>query len=710
MKLKKIIIENFRGFRLRQELDFSIEDGALNLIIGENEVGKTSILNSVLWCLYGRLTNTSDKAELIKNQNASDKEKCLVEIHLAPVPGKEDGDWITLRRILFKNGDASVARAFDVCGVTEKETECEFGHIVNRFLHETLSKYYLFDGEGVHEIVENERLLKNAILDIQGLNIHSRSIIDLDKYIQLRKKELVKDEKASKALSGFRKNIERFEKDYKKIEKNILALEKEKGKKEKEIAKLRAKNKGLGDEEIKNKVKLQESLEKNIPIARSRIKEFEKKRAELIRDFGIPILAYNHTESVNKWIDTKERTTGIPSEYHENLIDKLLEAETCICGQSFENHSNDKSHKRILDNILSLRENAQTDDINVPVRDISSLKSVISKEIPKFNPNYSWIRDQLEIWEDELSSALKDKAELDAALTGNQLDEIKENQEKINLLEDEIFKMITTIGDDERALVKLNASINENKKEIDKASKNQFLDRQRKEMNFLEESYKYLKDLIEITRIQGKKRIETEMNELLRDYARGNDKFLFRGDSYDTIMLKDGHEVTDLYEDVGIQDILILSQGGAAVKRNLFFAVALTKISESILDNDDDYKIIGKKIPFLVDAPFSNLDSTNTQVLFRLLVDNAFQSIILISSGAFNNGIENILKEEGYKNKLKKLFVLKRQYKAKSTFSNSAVESTPIKIKNKTYPTSFYGADVETSLIEDWSKKMGIKP
>ena len=51
MKLKKIILDNFRGFRVRQEIDFSIEDGALNLIIAENEVGKTSILNAVLWCL-----------------------------------------------------------------------------------------------------------------------------------------------------------------------------------------------------------------------------------------------------------------------------------------------------------------------------------------------------------------------------------------------------------------------------------------------------------------------------------------------------------------------------------------------------------------------------------------------------------------------------------------------------------------------------------
>ena len=41
----------------------------------------------------------------------------------------------------------------------------------NSFLPETLAGYYFFDGEGVHEIVESETLLKEAILNIQGLNI-----------------------------------------------------------------------------------------------------------------------------------------------------------------------------------------------------------------------------------------------------------------------------------------------------------------------------------------------------------------------------------------------------------------------------------------------------------------------------------------------------------------------------------------------------------
>ena len=708
MKLKKIILENFRGFRVRQEIDFSIEDGALNLIIAENEVGKTSILNSVLWCLYDKLTPNTEEPDLIKNQDAAKNEKCFVEIHLAPIAGAEnDEDYISLRRVLHNKGEASIPRAYDVCGITEEETETHFGQIVNSFLPETLARYYFFDGEGVHEIVTNEGLLKNAILDIQGLNIASRSLSDLEKFTDLRRRELTKDEKASNDLAEFAEKIEKLEGLYEKNNLEIEDLVKKEIANSKEIAQLRSENRSLGDEEIKNKVKLQEKVQQVIPKAKSRIKFFEKERAQLIQKYGIPVMSYNHISNSNKWISETSSTTGIPSHYHEIFIDNLLEAEICICGESFKNHKKDKSHRKMYEKILALKEKAQTDEINIPISDINSLRSHILRTIPRFNGDFEKNKNELSNWRNDLDEAVKQKKELDAALGGADLKKVAENQNKIDKIEEENFVIANQKIRLEGNQLKISGDLKELRKKRDKAPKSNFLENQRNEMNFLEETYAYYRDLIESTRIKGRKRIDAEMNRLLRKYARGNDIFTFRGDSYDMVILKDGIEEIDL-ENIDDKSIKVLSRGGAAVKRNLFFAIALSKISEHDDEDDFDYRIKGKKVPYLVDAPFSNLDSTNTSVLFKLLVDHAFQGIMLISSGAYNNGIEEILKDKEYRNKLKKLYILKRSYKSKEE-SKEDIGTTPITINGKSYDTSFYEQKIETTFVEDWSSEVGIK-
>ena len=302
---------------------------------------------------------------------------------------------------------------------------------------------------------------------------------------------------------------------------------------------------------------------------------------------------------------------------------------------------------------------------------------------------------------------MKQKKELDAALGGADLKKVAENQNKIDKIEEENFVIANQKIRLEGNQLKISGDLKELRKKRDKAPKSNFLENQRNEMNFLEETYAYYKDLIESTRIKGRKRIDAEMNRLLRKYARGNDIFTFRGDSYDMVILKDGIEEIDL-ENIDDKSIKVLSRGGAAVKRNLFFAIALSKISEHDDEDDFDYRIKGKKVPYLVDAPFSNLDSTNTSVLFKLLVDHAFQGIMLISSGAYNNGIEEILKDKEYRNKLKKLYILKRSYKSKEE-SKEDIGTTPITINGKSYDTSFYEQKIETTFVEDWSSKVGIK-
>ena len=101
----------------------------------------------------------------------------------------------TLSYIITKT-HMGVVRHFSSEDVEKIFLSISYGTIIITII--SFCRYYFFDGEGVHEIVTNEGLLKNAILDIQGLNIASRSLIDLEKFTDARRRELTKDEKASK--------------------------------------------------------------------------------------------------------------------------------------------------------------------------------------------------------------------------------------------------------------------------------------------------------------------------------------------------------------------------------------------------------------------------------------------------------------------------------------------------------------------------------
>jgi DNA sulfur modification protein DndD len=68
MHLKKIILENFRQFYGRQDIDLDISnDENIVVIHGENGAGKTTILEAFSWCLYGEI-NLGNKDSLLNEK------------------------------------------------------------------------------------------------------------------------------------------------------------------------------------------------------------------------------------------------------------------------------------------------------------------------------------------------------------------------------------------------------------------------------------------------------------------------------------------------------------------------------------------------------------------------------------------------------------------------------------------------------------------
>ncbi len=55
MILERLVLENFRQFKGRQEILFSdLRERNVTVVHAENRFGKTTLLKALLWALYGR--------------------------------------------------------------------------------------------------------------------------------------------------------------------------------------------------------------------------------------------------------------------------------------------------------------------------------------------------------------------------------------------------------------------------------------------------------------------------------------------------------------------------------------------------------------------------------------------------------------------------------------------------------------------------------
>ena len=79
MRLTAIEIHNFRQY---ESLSFSFPKNSLydlHVIIADNGVGKTNILNAITWCLYEKETHLGNESKALPRLNLNAKLKAAAE-------------------------------------------------------------------------------------------------------------------------------------------------------------------------------------------------------------------------------------------------------------------------------------------------------------------------------------------------------------------------------------------------------------------------------------------------------------------------------------------------------------------------------------------------------------------------------------------------------------------------------------------------------
>jgi len=284
LRIKKITLENFGPFKGVQTIDFPDTPGVV-VVYGENMRGKTTFLNSIRYALYGYVTGRgSHKIDLSKIGNWEAAEEGQLGFKVILEFEHAGAHYELTRSCRPKDGVSSPKASADFAQETLLRVD---GSVLSQdlrdralaqILPETVSRFFLFDGELLQEYEELLReestmggKIKDAIERILGLPVLTNARSDL--------REITKaaESREAKALQKNQKTAELGAQQQNLIEKRSYH-EGEATRLQKERDKLSLR-KGQIESEMKTREKLKTLLNERDTL-HSQLKEIDQKVEE----------------------------------------------------------------------------------------------------------------------------------------------------------------------------------------------------------------------------------------------------------------------------------------------------------------------------------------------------------------------------------------------------------------------------------------------
>lgn len=220
MKLSNIEINNFRQYYNSINIDLTTNsDQNIIIIGGRNGYGKTNLLLSIVWCLYGEKISQIDdnfKKEIQKEKNYPS----FMQQSINWTARKENNDTFSvsiivseielpeLKKLNSNSESVIITRTFNVTSMNEQlsisdtnsnieifDDEADKINFINDYVIPIdAAKFVFFDAEKISEIAnlsikEEGSFINDALGKILGLDIYDTLIEDVEFYINNLKKE-----------------------------------------------------------------------------------------------------------------------------------------------------------------------------------------------------------------------------------------------------------------------------------------------------------------------------------------------------------------------------------------------------------------------------------------------------------------------------------------------------------------------------------------
>ena len=349
MILQKIILENFRQFYGRQQLEFMSSgepERNVTVVFGENGRGKTGLFRALVFGLYG-------ERRLSQDGDVPDKELQLVNMSaLRASPDKpveasveltftHKGETYNLRRAIIGINEGSNVieevteirlRVTGVDGNTRVINPKDISEVIDQVLDRRVKEYFLFDGEKIERLtragVEQRKEIGRGIRNLLNVDALESAIGAVRRVVKSFENELAKSA-SSEQLYQLMQRLRENEEAKDRFEKKLEQLEEEQRKALKEIE---ITDKRLDEfKEIRHLLEKRKSYEQQLQTLEQQASEAMRSMRSMVCKGAALIIAPTVT-NVFEYIEGQKRKGDIPSEIRRDLIQRILDENRCICG------------------------------------------------------------------------------------------------------------------------------------------------------------------------------------------------------------------------------------------------------------------------------------------------------------------------------------------------------------------------------------------
>lgn len=439
MILDQIRLKDFRCFYGECAIHFSSDEARnVTIIYAENGVGKTTLLNALLWCFYGETTGRFEKKEDIVNYDAKKEGRATASVE---VFFEHNDNFYVAKRFYVDGSKANNTREFVVARIDEGSQHYIDAPetFINTVIPRDMAAHFLFDGEHAEVFLgeQNRHSIKSAVRDILGCSLIETAIDDLQAVSNQFRKQIPATSATTK-IASLSAKIDTLSEQIEKATTSIIELEKQRQLTETQINDIEEKLRNTSA--AKELQRSRDALNDQLRRTEKRQKEASDEVYKWLGENGRFIVSKRITEEAFEFLDDKKHRGRIPSPYNEEFVKDILAGETCICGAHLEPGSEaakkiaallDKAANQVVrDRVAKVRarlSNLRTERAKAPNRLLTA-----KKRLAEANEEHASIEAQL--------------GEIHDKLKGINFEDIAEREERRGELKKELSGIDRQIG------------------------------------------------------------------------------------------------------------------------------------------------------------------------------------------------------------------------------------------------------------------------
>lgn len=618
MILNEIRLQDFRCFYGECKISFSSDqERNVTIVYAENGVGKTTLLNALLWCFYGETTSRFEKREDILNYDAKKEGRSLASVE---VLFEHTGSHYIAKRF-FRSGNADgrnfVVARFDRGGQIDIPSPDTF---INTVIPREMAAHFLFDGEHAEVFLgeKNRSSIRGAVRDILGCSLIETAIEDLQAISNQFRKQ-IPTTPATQKIEQLNTRMDSLGSQIDTAKEEIERLEKARQLTEKQIDDIDTKlrNTAAAKELQRSRERLTEQMRR----VEKRQKESSDEVYKWLGENGRFIVSKKITTETFDFLNDESHRGRIPSPYNEEFVKDVLEAETCICGAHLPPGS--EAAKKVAKLLEKAANQIMRDRITRVRGRLDELKSERAKA-----PNrLVKAKERLAEANEEHATIEAQLGEIHDKLKGINFDDIASREERRESLRKElsdidrrIGALQTNIGNAERERAQIDRDINELARQDTQTAI------YAKRRNLCES----IKGTLELQLVeeenQAKKVLRAGIRRILEATTR---KVL-------NLRMSDDYGISLVNSD----GMTLPKSSGENQLLGLAFTAALVEFAK-VRENAQDYKLLpGTIAPLVLDSPFGQLDESYRRTTAEFIPKMSRQVVLLLSR---SQGSEEVL-------------------------------------------------------------------